>query len=928
MNPIAQTFIVSEPENGVDAVFVTAVDLFFRKKSSNYGIELQIRETQNGVPTKRVIPYASKILQPSDINISGTAATATKFTFDTPVVLRTNVQYAITVSPVGGDPDYDIWIAELGANDVANPTVPIYKNNQLGSLFVSSNDLNFIQRPTENIKYTLYTAQFSQTSGNAVFRNANNDFFRVRDTIGTFRPGEQIMVSNGWLELAALNLSGANVFTIGETLYQTSSGSSPNTATGKVYFANTTVVKVSNLNGAFVSTGNTTVVGATSSKTSVITAAYQNVITTSATNVITVPDPSYSEFANGNYIAVFTASTANAQILQITANSTVSRTLTLSANVNFTDSAARITAVYANANLHGYLASQTRSYPESTFVIGGVNSNTTVNFANTSGKQLIGRDSGASAYIISLVDMYFDSVTSQFTEAKPRFTDTNWAFQGISNTKSVDASYNTVRQDVPYEFNDQQRMLMSRSNELKASLAVGGTSGASSFKIRSDLTTANNKSSPYIDTIRNQAVFTHNMIFPEVFLNGTALNIANLTGYFALGDTVWQANDTTNTTGTVVMSNSTFIAVSNLASSNTSHIAGFNVDSNITSTNITANGVANVSAIRVYNEASFPAADQSRYISKNVVLADKQDSEDLICYLTAYRPQETNLLVYGQFSSADDAESLGSKHWSRLQENTISVGLYSSLVNRDDYVDLAYDLPTSIQLQNNNVSTNTTSATVNFVGTADNSGIKPGNFVYIRDLSYGVTGVSISAAGSGYATGDQVRIDGGVPGILNANAVLSVVANATGNVVGLSVISKGSYPNNQVLSANATANVTGSGTGLTLGVSALQFEQSTKFNVRKVISTPNTSSIVLNSNNSFSTGNSTVGAGAIGLIPDLETQYGAFKYANNEGIIRYTTSTDQVFDSYKTFAVKIVLVSNNSYIVPRLNDMRAIALQV
>jgi hypothetical protein len=98
--------------------------------------------------------------------------------------------------------------------------------------------------------------------------------------------------------------------------------------------------------------------------------------------------------------------------------------------------------------------------------------------------------------------------------------------------------------------------------------------------------------------------------------------------------------------------------------------------------------------------------------------------------------------------------------------------------------------------------------------------------------------------------------------------------------------------------------------------------------VRRVIATPNTSSIVLNSNNSFITGNSTVGAGAIGLIPDLETQYGAFKYANNEGIIRYTTSTDQVFDSYKTFAVKIVLVSNNSYIVPRLNDMRAIALQV
>lgn len=34
MKPIAQTFIVTEPENGVSAVFLTAVDLYFQSKSS------------------------------------------------------------------------------------------------------------------------------------------------------------------------------------------------------------------------------------------------------------------------------------------------------------------------------------------------------------------------------------------------------------------------------------------------------------------------------------------------------------------------------------------------------------------------------------------------------------------------------------------------------------------------------------------------------------------------------------------------------------------------------------------------------------------------------------------------------------------------------------------------------------------------------
>jgi hypothetical protein len=31
--PIAQTFIINEPEKGVDAVFLTKVDLFFQNKS-------------------------------------------------------------------------------------------------------------------------------------------------------------------------------------------------------------------------------------------------------------------------------------------------------------------------------------------------------------------------------------------------------------------------------------------------------------------------------------------------------------------------------------------------------------------------------------------------------------------------------------------------------------------------------------------------------------------------------------------------------------------------------------------------------------------------------------------------------------------------------------------------------------------------------
>jgi hypothetical protein len=40
------------------------------------------------------------------------------------------------------------------------------------------------------------------------------------------------------------------------------------------------------------------------------------------------------------------------------------------------------------------------------------------------------------------------------------------------------------------------------------------------------------------------------------------------------------------------------------------------------------------------------------------------------------------------------------------------------------------------------------------------------------------------------------------------------------------------------------------------------------------------------------------------------------------------SNTKDIYDSYKTFAIKIVPISDSSSLVPRAKDMRAIALQV
>jgi hypothetical protein len=53
-----------------------------------------------------------------------------------------------------------------------------------------------------------------------------------------------------------------------------------------------------------------------------------------------------------------------------------------------------------------------------------------------------------------------------------------------------------------------------------------------------------------------------------------------------------------------------------------------------------------------------------------------------------------------------------------------------------------------------------------------------------------------------------------------------------------------------------------------------------------------------------------------------------FTNSDNNNVVRYYTSTGDYFDGYNTFAIKIILTADQSFIVPRVADMRAIAVQV
>lgn len=82
----------------------------------------------------------------------------------------------------------------------------------------------------------------------------------------------------------------------------------------------------------------------------------------------------------------------------------------------------------------------------------------------------------------------------------------------------------------------------------------------------------------------------------------------------------------------------------------------------------------------------------SKYVTKRVVLADGQDAEDLRVYLSAYKPTNTDIVVYGKFHNNIDPEPFDDKNWTKLELVT-DKGLLSNPYNRDDAIELEYKIP-------------------------------------------------------------------------------------------------------------------------------------------------------------------------------------------------------------------------------------------
>ena len=162
-DPLAQSFLVED----AGGIFVTKCDVFFRTKDDmDIPVVFQIRSMKNGLPTQHVLPFSEIVLDPAEVNLSADGSVATTVEFKAPVYLEgNNTEYAVALA--SNSTKYSVYISRIGETDILTDT---YISNQpyLGSLFKSQNASTWEPSQWEDLKFTMYRADF-ETSGTVEF---------------------------------------------------------------------------------------------------------------------------------------------------------------------------------------------------------------------------------------------------------------------------------------------------------------------------------------------------------------------------------------------------------------------------------------------------------------------------------------------------------------------------------------------------------------------------------------------------------------------------------------------------------------------------------------------------------------------------------------------------------------------------------------
>lgn len=302
---IAQTFTIPNiSATGIPGIYITQIGVYFENKHDTLGMSCYLTETVGGYPNGSK-HLARAYLPASSITTSVDSSSETIFVFETPVFCNSGMTYSFIIEPESNNPDYRLWISTTGLTDKLT-SKSITSNPYSGSMFIA-NDIAWTQTDNSDVKFKLYRAKFSSTSGSATFRNIKRDYFTVT---GLTKANNFVTISVGDVVYAANSSNTSQFLTSNSSVYPFGVVSYVDEAANTLYvdntnglFSNTTfknirIFRPSNISNTSLITSNTLIANATIYKVDDI--AYHGIIPKFATSTPTHTLLNYRYYGTSN----------------------------------------------------------------------------------------------------------------------------------------------------------------------------------------------------------------------------------------------------------------------------------------------------------------------------------------------------------------------------------------------------------------------------------------------------------------------------------------------------------------------------------------------------------------------------------------------------------------------------------------------------
>lgn len=189
-DPLAQTFFTYGVIGGC---YITKFDIFFYSKDASIPVSLEIRDVVNGYPGSNIIAAHAKVtLLPSQVTTSVDASAATTFTFSRPVYLNEDKEYCFVLK--ANTNNYNVWTSVFGEKSIETGKT-IFEQPYIGTLFKSENNITWTAEQTEDIKFTMYRANFDTTSRLITFK-ANAAPVIIQGSCLSVTSGSSVVTAN------------------------------------------------------------------------------------------------------------------------------------------------------------------------------------------------------------------------------------------------------------------------------------------------------------------------------------------------------------------------------------------------------------------------------------------------------------------------------------------------------------------------------------------------------------------------------------------------------------------------------------------------------------------------------------------------------------------------------------------------------------